>query len=222
MAGLADRIHAHNRLVGRRFERARASRLSVAPIPRAPAKRTSPSPAPLPTTPAHKPPLIKSDPDSADSHKSQDKIAEFKTSLQDYGRSIIRSALEHTAEESHVLEKNIITSRQEVIAHHTNVSQKLEMAELRNRNQEATIKSKNAENAELKKKGEEQRNKIEGLEKQSASQLSAKLRLLDSLEVEERKVKDLEAELATFRNDRKRKREDIVEVFERVEKVKVD
>jgi chromosome segregation ATPase len=96
------------------------------------------------------------------------------------------------------------------------------MAELRNRNQEATIKSKNAENAELKKKGEEQRNKIECLEKQSASQLSAKLRLLDSVEVEERKVKDLEAELATFRKDRKRKREDIVEVFERVEKVKVD
>jgi molecular chaperone GrpE (heat shock protein) len=66
------------------------------------------------------------------------------------------------------------------------------------------------------------RNKIECLEKQSASQLSAKLRLLDSLEVEERKVKDLEAELATLRKDRKRKREDIVEVFERVEKVKVD
>jgi predicted RNase H-like nuclease (RuvC/YqgF family) len=96
------------------------------------------------------------------------------------------------------------------------------MAEIRNRNQEATIKSKNAENAELKKKVEEQRSKIECLEKQSASQLSAKLRLLDSLEVEERKVKDLEAELATLRKDRKRKREDIVEVFERVEKVKVD
>lgn len=96
------------------------------------------------------------------------------------------------------------------------------MAEIRNRNQEVTIKTKNTKTAELKKKVEEQRSKIECLEKQSASQLSAKLRLLDSLEVEERKVKDLEAELATLRKDRKRKREDIVEVFERVEKVKVD
>jgi predicted RNase H-like nuclease (RuvC/YqgF family) len=95
------------------------------------------------------------------------------------------------------------------------------MAETRTRTQEATIKSRNAENAELKKKVEEQRTKIECLEKQSAAQLSAKLRLLDSLEVEERKVKDLEAEMATLRKDRKRKREDIVEVFERVEKVKV-
>ena len=40
--------------------------------------------------------------------------------------------------------------------------------------------------------------------------------------MEERKVKNLEAEIATLRKDRKRKREDIVEVFERVEKVKVD
>jgi chromosome segregation ATPase len=96
------------------------------------------------------------------------------------------------------------------------------MAEFMNRDQEAIIKSKNTQNAELNKKLEEQRSKIECLEKQSASQLSAKLRLLDSLEVEERKVKDLEAELATLRKDRKRKREDIVEVFERVEKVKVD
>jgi len=96
------------------------------------------------------------------------------------------------------------------------------MAEIRIRNQEVTIKSKNAENAELKKKVEEQRNKIECSEKQSASQLSAKLRLLDSLGVEERKVKDLEVEMAILRKNRKRKREDIVEVFERVEKVKVD
>jgi chromosome segregation ATPase len=222
MAGLADRIHAHNRLVGRRFERARASRLSVAPIPRAPAKRTSPSPAPSLIAPTHRLSSIKPDTDSAEFHQSQDQIAELKTSLQDYGRSIIRSALEHTAEESHILETNIITSKEKVITLHTGVSQKLEMAEIRNRNQEATIKSKNTETAELKKKVEEQRSKIECLEKQSASQLSAKLRLLDSLEVEERKVKDLEAELATLRKDRKRKREDIVEVFERVEKVKVD
>jgi hypothetical protein len=218
MAGLADRIPAHNRP----FEVAQTSRVSVAPIPRAPPRRSLPSPAPSPTTPAHRPPWIKPDPTSADPHHPQDKMAEFKSYLQYYGRSIIKSALEHTAEESLILEQNIITSKQEVIAHHTNVSQKLEMAETRNRTQEATIKSKNTENAELKKKVEEQRSKIECLEKQSAAQLSAKLRLLDSLEVEERKVKDLEAELATLRKDRKRKREDIVEVFERVEKVKVD
>jgi prolyl oligopeptidase PreP (S9A serine peptidase family) len=217
MAGLADRIPAHNRL----FEVAQTSRLSVAPIPRGPPRRSLPSPAPSPTTPAHKPSLIKPDPDSADPHQPQDKYAEFKSYLQDYGRAIIKSALEHTPEESHALEKNIITSKEKVITLHTGVSQKLEMAEIRNRNQEATIKSRNAENAELKKKVEEQRTKIECLEKQSAAQLSAKLRLLDSLEVEERKAKDLEAEMATLRKDRKRKREDIVEVFERVEKVKV-
>jgi predicted S18 family serine protease len=222
MAGLADRFPAHNRLFGDPIEVAQTSPLSVAPIPRAPPRRSLPSPAPLLMAPAHKPPSIKPDPDSADPHQPQDKYAEYKSYLQDYGRSIIRSALQHTAEESYVLEKNIITSKEKVIAHHTNVSQKLEMAEIRNRNQEAIIKSKNTEKAELKKKVEEQRNKIECLEKQSASQLSAKLRLLDSLEVEERKVKDLEAELATLRKDRKRKREDIVEVFERVEKVKVD
>lgn len=222
MAGLADRFPAHKRLFGDPIEVAQTSRLSVAPIPRAPPRRSLPSPAPLPTTPAHKPPLIKPDPDSADPHQPQDKIAEFKTSLQDYGRSIIKSALEHSAEEVHILETNLITSKEKVITLHTGVSQTLEMAEIRNRNQEATIKSKNTENAELKKKVEEQKNKIECLEKQSASQLSAKLRLLDSVGVEERKVKDLEAELATFRKDRKRKREDIVEVFERVEKVKVD
>jgi prolyl oligopeptidase PreP (S9A serine peptidase family) len=194
----------------------------VPPIPRAPPRRSLPSPAPLRNTPADKPSSIKPDPDSADPHQPQDKYAEFKSYLQDYGRSIIKSALEHTPDESHILEQNIITSKEKVIAHHTNVSQKLEMAEIRNRNQEATIKTKNTETAELTKKVEEQRSKIECLEKQSASQLSAKLRLLDSLEVEERKVKDLEAELATLRKDRKRKREDIVEVFERVEKVKVD
>jgi len=166
--------------------------------------------------------MVKQDPDSADSHRPPAKIAGFNTSLQDYGRSIIKSALDHTAEESHIPENNIITSKQKVIALHTDVSQKLEMAEIRNRNQEATIKSRNAEKAELKKKVEEQRDEIECLDKQSASQLSAKLRLLDSLEVEERKVKDLEAELATLRKERKRKREDIVEVFERVERVKVD
>jgi hypothetical protein len=218
MAGLADRSPAHNRP----FEVAETSRVSVAPIPRASPRRSLPSPAPLPTTPAHKPPSIKPDPDSAGIHKSQNKIAEFKTSLQDYGRSIIKSALEHTPEESHALEKNIITSKEKVIAHHTDISRKLEMAEIRNQNQEAIIKSKNTENAELKKKVEEQSSKIECLEKQSASQLSAKLRLLDSVGVEERKVKDLEAELAKSRKDRKRKREDIVEVFERVEKVIMD
>jgi len=157
--------------------------------------------------------------DFVESMFSPNSIAVFKTSLPHYGRSIIESALEHTVEESHVLEKNIITSRDKVIAHYTAVSNQLKRAEIR---QESTIKSKNAENAELKKKVEEQRNKIESSEKQSATQLSAKLRLLNSLRVEERKVKDLEAELATIRKDRKRKREDIVEVFERVEKVKVD
>ena len=166
--------------------------------------------------------MIKPDPDSADPTQSQDNLAGYKTLLQDYGRSIIKSALEHTAEESHVLAKNIIASKEKVIAHCTGVSQKLEMAEMKNRKQEATIESRNAEKAELKKKLEEQQNKIKCFEKQSASQLAAKLRLLDSLEVEERKVKDLEAKIATLRKDRKRKREDIVEVFERVEKVKVD
>jgi chromosome segregation ATPase len=218
MAGLADRTPAHDRL----FEVAQTSSLSVASTRRAPPRRSLLSPAPSPMTPVNKPPLIKPDPDSADLHQPQDKKAEFKSYLQDYGRSIIKSALDHTAEESYVLEKNIITSKAIVIAHHSEVSQTLGMAEIRNRNQEATIKSKNTENAELKKKVEEQRNKIECLQKQSASQLSAQLRLLDSLEVEERKVKDLEAELITLRKDRKRKREDIVEVFERVEKVKVD
>jgi predicted RNase H-like nuclease (RuvC/YqgF family) len=137
---------------------------------------TFPKPRTTPTS-------IKPSVDLADTQPSQNSIAGFKASVQDYGRSIINSALEHTAEESHVLEKNIITSKAMVIAHHTDVSRKLEKAEYWNRNQEATIKSKNTENAELKKKVEEQRNKIEGLEKQSATQLSAKLRLLDSLEV---------------------------------------
>jgi len=218
MAGLADWSSAHNRL----FDVAQTSRLSVAPIPRVPPRRFLPSPAPLPTIPRHVPPMIKPDPDSADPTQSQDNLAGYKTLLQDYGRSIIKSALEHTAEESHVLAKNIIASKEKVIAHCTGVSQKLEMAEMKNRKQEATIESRNAEKAELKKKLEEQQNKIKCFEKQSASQLAAKLRLLDSLEVEERKVKDLEAKIATLRKDRKRKREDIVEVFERVEKVKVD
>ena len=75
----------------------------------------------------------------------------------------------------------MITSKGKVIAHHTIVSQKLEMAEIRNRNQESTIKSKNAENAELKNKVEEQRDKIECSKRESAAQLSAKLRLLGIL-----------------------------------------
>jgi hypothetical protein len=75
----------------------------------------------LSTTSAHKPPFIKPERDPADPHQPQDKIAEFKTSLQDYGRSIIKSALEHSVEEVHILETNLITSKEKVIAHHTDV-----------------------------------------------------------------------------------------------------
>jgi len=61
--------------------------------------------------------------DLADTQPSQNSIAEFMTSLQHYGRSVIKSALEHTAEESRIPEKNIIASKEKVIAHCTGVSQ---------------------------------------------------------------------------------------------------
>jgi len=173
-------------------------------------------------TPKAEPLSIQQSTDLGDIQRSENAITEFQTSLQNYGRSIIKSALDHTTEESHDLENNIITSKGEVIAHFTSVSQKLEMAEDKNQQQEITIKSNYTELAGLRKKLEEQRRIIEGQEKRNAAQLTAKLGLLDSLEVEERKVNNLQSELANLRKDKKRKGEAIVEVFERVEKVKVD
>jgi len=173
-------------------------------------------------TPKAEPLSIQQSTDLGDIQRSGNTITEFQTSLQNYGRSVIKSALDHTTEESHVLENNIIASKEKVITHHTSLSQKLEMAEKRSQQQEVTIRSNFTELAELRKKVEEQRKIIEGQEKRNAAQLTAKLGLLDSLEVEERKVKDLQSELADLRKDKKRKREDIVKVFERVEKVKVD
>jgi len=177
--------------------------------------------APL-LTPKAEPKFNEHSTDRGEVQRSENTVTEFQRSLQNYGRSIIKSALDHTTEESQVLENNIITSKEKVIAHFTSVNQKLEMAEDKNQQQEVTIQSNFTELAGLRKKVEGQRRIIEGQEKRNAAQLSAKLGLLDSLEVEERKVKDLQSELANLRKNKKRKREDIVEVFERVEKVKVD
>jgi hypothetical protein len=130
--------------------------------------------------------------------------------------------MEHSPAESSTLERDIIISREQVIAQYSNAAAKLDASEERNRQQATSTANLTNETRELRERLEAEKKKTESAEREAAAQLSRKLELLDLMEVEENKVKDLEAEVAKYKNDRKRKREEVTKVWERAERIKLE
>jgi hypothetical protein len=130
--------------------------------------------------------------------------------------------MEHSPAESSTLERDIVITREQVIAQYSNAAAKLDTSEERNRQQATSIANLTNETRALRERLEAEKKKTESAEREAAAQLSRKLELLDLMEVEENKVKDLEAEVAKYKTDRKRKREEVTKVWERAERIKLE
>jgi chromosome segregation ATPase len=147
---------------------------------------------------------------------------DFNTILLEYGRSIIKSALDHLPEESQSLKDDIVAAKQVVVDRYDEMQTDLDGWKNRAGNLKSEIIDVRIDNAGLKRKLEAEKNTVENLRKQLKDELEGeRKKSAELMENEIAKGKALEAELAKMKQDKKRKRESAVEIWEQVEKTKV-
>ena len=147
---------------------------------------------------------------------------DFGSLLTEYGRSIIKSAIDHSPTETDSLKTNIINAKEKVVVKHKDVENELRIAQVE-------IQRLKANNLELRKaKAALYNNKkvdstrIQDLEQQLKFQTEGKERDADLLVKETKKRQALEVELGDLKKDKKWKRELVAAIWEDAEKVKLN
>jgi hypothetical protein len=149
-------------------------------------------------------------------------VNEFELLLTGYGRSVIRSAMDHTPDEADTLKESIVDAKTNIVAKHNAVQDDLEVAKgeiiiLGARNSKI-----NADRVVYHGRLVAYREANKDLEKQLDTLSQEKKISVESLEKETTRRKELEAELSAFKLDKKRKRESVAAIWEEVENVKLD
>jgi hypothetical protein len=147
---------------------------------------------------------------------------DFKALVTEYGRSIIKSAMDHSPEEAVSLKNDIITAKEKVIVKYKTVENDLEIAEGENRILKANVDELLVGRGLASQGSRMQRIAIKDLEGQLRYQRERTSICSDSLEKETNKRKTLEVELGDLKKDKKRKRESVAAIWEDAEKVKLN
>lgn len=152
-------------------------------------------------------------PDDSKTMTSDRNLNNFKSALRGYGESTIKSALEHPPEESDILEENIVTSRDKVIGKYEDIAKKLKAEEEKSKKIVVRNASLTKDKASLEKKLREEKATAGKAKKDHAGALLFHSTMLKT-------VKD-ELSAAKANNSKKRKREELSEIWERAEKTKL-
>jgi len=147
---------------------------------------------------------------------------DFKSLVTEYGRSIIKSAIDHEPEEAETLKTNIITAKEKIIVKHKTVENELQIAENEIHKLRTSVidwKGKYNESSQTVKKDS---TRIEDLEKKLKGQDEQGERWADMWRSERVKRRALEVELADLKEDKKRKRDSVAAVWEQAESIKLN
>jgi hypothetical protein len=147
---------------------------------------------------------------------------DFKALVTEYGRSIIKSAMDHSPEEAVSLKNDIITAKEKVIVKYKTVENGLKIAEGENRILKANVDELLVARGLASQGSRMQRIAIKDLEGQLRYQRETTSICSDLLEKETEKNKALEVELAELKRDKKRKRESVASIWEEAEKIKLN
>jgi len=148
--------------------------------------------------------------------------------LLEYSRSVIKSAMDHTSRETQALEHDMRLSKENVIAQYkqakntiaTLKTELLAAKESTRQSEEnnAVLKADQLRlNADLKLEMQI----TDEVKRMYQAQMAKENRDFETWKRERARRQGLEVEVATLKHDRKRKREDSAEIWEKVEKVKV-
>jgi hypothetical protein len=149
-------------------------------------------------------------------------VNEFKSLVTEYGRSIIKSAMDHEPEEAATLKNNIVAAKEKVIVKYKTVENELQIAEGDNLLLKADVAALQEAQVSVTERNRSQVTTIEVLQKQLKDQEEQRKRWTDMYQGENVKRKALEVELRDMRRDRKRKRESVAAVWEEAENVKLN
>jgi hypothetical protein len=153
---------------------------------------------------------------------SQPQIDDFKSLVTEYGRSIIKSALDHEPEEAGTLKDNIIAAKEKIIVRHKTVENELKIIEGEVRKLRSSVFKLREVQAVSDHVKEVDGTTIQDLKKQHKHEWEEKKRFAALLEQETVKRKALEVELAELKRDKKRKRELVAAIWEEAEKIKLN
>jgi hypothetical protein len=153
---------------------------------------------------------------------SEPQVADLKSLVTEYGRSIIKSAMDHEPEEAATLKNDIMTAKEKIIVRHKTVENELKIAEAENLTLKSSVFAMRLEitTAAITKRLDG--STIEVLEIQLKDQTEKTTRCVDLLEKEKVKRKALEVESADLKRDRKRKRDSVAAIWEDAESVKLE
>ena len=147
-------------------------------------------------------------------------LAALRSSLQSYGRSIIKSALDHPAEAAEGLEKDIAACRENVIVRYNGIIMEAKSAREKNRRLEETNASLDIENGVLKRTMETDSTSFTRNEKRYKTQLADQAAIIKT---QEEKIRTMTMEAAAKdTNDKKRKRKEVGAIWEKAEKTRLD
>jgi hypothetical protein len=154
---------------------------------------------------------------------------DFELLLFEYSRSVIRSAMDHMDKEALALEENMTSTKEKVITQYSQAEATITALEtaLSKANEStqqaeesnAVLRADQARlNADLKLEMEF----TDDAKRKLQAQLAKENRYFGSWMEERRRRQALEVEIASLQQDKKRKRENVAEIWEKVEKVRVN
>jgi len=160
--------------------------------------------------------------DTAIPVRSEAMADDIQALMTDYGRSIIKSAIDHEPEEAETLKTNIIAAKEKIIVKYKTVENELKIAEGEVRTSRKMASHWQGLYAGSLQTRKDDSARIQDLEKQLKDQSEENKRSAELLAKEIEKCKALEVESAKTRRDKKRKRESVAAIWEDAEKVKLN
>lgn len=154
---------------------------------------------------------------------------EFKANLLEYSRSVIKSAMDHNPKETQALEGIMRLSKGNVVAQYkqaqntiTTLETDLSLARESIWVLEESIAKLKADQAGLNADLKLEIQITAEVKRMYQAQMARENRDFDSWKKERAQRKQLEVEIGTLKHEKKRKRENVAEIWEKVEKVKVN
>jgi hypothetical protein len=153
---------------------------------------------------------------------------DFELLLFEYSRSVIRSAMNHTHKEALALEENMTSTKEKVIAKYSQAEATI--TALETALSKANKSTQQAEESNALLRSDQARLNVDlKLEMKFTDDAKRKLnaqsakenREFRSWKEERARRQALEVKIASLEEDKKRKRENVAEIWEKVEKVKV-
>jgi len=153
---------------------------------------------------------------------------EFKANLLEYSRSVIKSAMDHTPKETQALEDTMIVYKEIVVAQYkqakntiTTLEMDLLAAREAIRQSQGSNEALKADQARLNADLKLEMQITDEVKRMYQAQMAKENRDFESWKKERARRQDLEVEIETLKQDKKRKREHVAEIWEKVEKVKI-